>query len=95
MPFKTWSDRAREMIHSVTKDLATETTLKDRSRIIRDACPSSWRQCSWPQKAWQKARREYLVKFGYIPKTKPKKRKGGTDCPGPGGLLDLMTKEGQ
>jgi len=85
MPSKTWRERAHEIIREVTKDLPEKTTLKQRKKILKDARPT-WGFCSWPQKAWQKARREYLVQYGYIPKTKPK----GKNCPGPGGLLDLM-----
>lgn len=66
----TWKDEAAEIIRDATASLPDDATLKDRITAINAACPSWWRQMSWPQKAWQAARREYLVRYGYKPRTK-------------------------
>jgi hypothetical protein len=66
----TWRDEAAEIIREGTKHLPDDMPLKERKAVVADLCPSWWRQMSWPQKAWQAARREYLVRYGYKPRTK-------------------------
>lgn len=68
----TWREDAMQIIHEGTKDLPDDMPLKERSAVVRDLFPHWWRGMSWPQKAWQAARRDYLVRFGYVPKTKSK-----------------------
>ncbi|MDB6178960.1 hypothetical protein PAF17_15825 [Paracoccus sp. Z330] len=66
----TWKAEAAEIIRQATACLPDDATLSERKKVIADACPSSWRTMSWPQKAWQSARRDYLVRYGYVPRTK-------------------------
>ena len=77
----TWREEAMQIIHDGTKDIPDDCTLKERIEVVRGLCPSSWRYMSWPQKAWQAARRDYLVRHGYVPKTKVKALKGQSDLP--------------
>lgn len=79
----TWRERAWKYIAAATKDLPADMPLKDRMKVVDDACPAGWRTTSWGRKSWQKARREYLIPFGYKPRTKKKD-------PSPAGLLDIM-----
>lgn len=72
----TWREEAAQIIREATRDLPGDTPLKERMRVVDAACPSDWRRVSWPQKAWQRARREYLVPFGYQPKTKAARQAG-------------------
>lgn len=66
----TWREEAAAIIAEATRDLPADTPLSERKRVIAAACPSHWRMMSWPQKAWQAERRDYLVRFGYRPRTK-------------------------
>lgn len=70
----TWREKAQEIIANVTRDLPAETTLGERIKAV-DAARPHWGGCSWPRKAWQAARREYLVPFGYVPRTKAEKER--------------------
>jgi len=65
----TWRERAAEIIGAATRDLPEALPLKERIRAV-DAVRPHWGGCSWPRKAWQAARRDYLVRFGYRPRTK-------------------------
>lgn len=65
----TWRERAAGIIADVTRELPTELPLQERMKVLDDARPY-WGGASWPQKAWQAARRDYLVPFGYRPRTK-------------------------
>ena len=67
----TWRERAAEIIYHATKDLPAGTPLADRQNLV-DSVRPHWGGCSWPRKAWQAARRDYLVKFSYRPRTKSK-----------------------
>ena len=69
----TWREEAAQIIAEATADLPSDTALASRMAAVDAACPSSWRMMSWPQKAWQAARRDYLVRFGYRPRTKKQK----------------------
>ncbi|MGA0617546.1 hypothetical protein [Paracoccus sp. KR1-242] len=66
----TWREEAARIIHIATRDLPPDLPLAKRKRIVDAARPPDWDGTSWPRKAWQAARRNYLVKFGYVPKTK-------------------------
>lgn len=66
----TWRQEAAAIIAQATRDLPADTPLNERKRIVDAAKPSSWSCVSWPQKAWQAARRDYLVPFGYVARTK-------------------------
>jgi|GEM_PF-945424 len=69
----TWRNEATRIIHIATHDLPPDTPLAKRKRIVDAARPFCWDGTSWPRKAWQAARRDYLVKFGYVPRTKKAK----------------------
>lgn len=68
----TWREEWAADIHAATKDLPESLPLKERIKIVDEV---KHRSCgaystSWGKKSWQAARRDYLVKFGYNPKTK-------------------------
>ena len=71
----TWREDAARIIAEATRDLPPETPLCDRQRAVDQARPSGWNAASWPQKAWQAARRDYLVRYGYRPRTKAQAQK--------------------
>lgn len=62
---KTWREEAAVIIARAVKDLPINATLAERQAAVDAARPSSWSYMSWPQKAWQAARRDYLCPFGY------------------------------
>ena len=66
----TWREEAAAIIADAVKGLPDDTPLSERKRVVDAACPSWRRMMSWPQKAWQAARRDYLVRYGYRPRTK-------------------------
>ena len=74
----TWRQRAAAIIAAATSHLPADTTLAERQKIVASACPPEWRYVSWPQKAWQAARRDYLVRYGYQPRTKRAKDAGSS-----------------
>lgn len=53
----------------VTRALPDKTPLPHRIKVI-DAARPHWGDCSGPRKAWQAARRDYLVRYGDRPRTK-------------------------
>ena len=81
----TWREQAEKIIYDGTRDLPDDMPLKERIRVVKSLCPWWWRQMSWPQKAWQAARRDYLIKYGYQPRTKPRRKCQNT---GPMPLFD-------
>lgn len=65
-----WSEVARRTIARVHAELPADATLAQRTAAVDAAYPFGER-AMWPYKAWRKARRAYLVKFGYILPAKP------------------------
>lgn len=65
----TWRQQAAEIIAEATRTLPDDTPLPSRIETV-DAARPHWGGCSWPRKAWQAARRDYLVRYGYRPRTK-------------------------
>lgn len=65
-----WSDTARRVIQEVHRGLPETATLEERTKAVDAAYPFGLRQY-WPYKAWLKARREYLHRYGYQSKGKP------------------------
>jgi hypothetical protein len=63
----SWDDSANAAIARVHAQLAAEVPLEERTRAIDAAYPFGPRT-HFPYKAWLKARRSYLVKFGYRPR---------------------------
>jgi hypothetical protein len=61
-----WSDHARAVIQRVHATLPETATLKERKAAIDAAYPFGPRRY-WPYKAWCKARRKYLERYGLKP----------------------------
>ena len=67
----TWRSAFAETIRRGTADLPRDLPLKNRIAHVDALRPKAgFMSASWPQKAWQAARRDYLVPFGYEPRTK-------------------------
>lgn len=65
-----WAETARRVITEVHLSLPEEADLATRRKAIDAAYPFGQRRY-YPYKTWLKARREYLVKFGHVPKNAP------------------------
>ncbi|QEW26693.1 hypothetical protein [Roseovarius indicus] len=76
----TWREEAAKIIADATRDLPEDTPLKERMKVV-DAARPHWGGCSWPRKAWQAARRDYLVRYGYQPRTKKAKEREAAAMP--------------
>lgn len=61
-----WSNVARATIASVAAKIPEDTPLKERKALIDAAYPFGVRQY-WPYRAWCKARRAYLERYGLKP----------------------------
>lgn len=59
-----WSDIARATIGKVHQSLPEDATLADRVKAVDEAYPFGPRS-HWPYKAWLKARKAYLCRYGY------------------------------
>ena len=64
----SWKDGYARDIQKATAELPRDMPLRERIRVVDKVGANVFG--SWPRKAWQAARREYLVKFGYVPRTK-------------------------
>lgn len=72
----TWRSEFAELIQEATKDLPDDMPLDERMKVVAAARPTSGcMSASWPQKAWQAARRDYLIRYGYKPRTKKQKER--------------------
>ncbi len=67
-----WTAAAREVIACVHQKLPEDATLADRIAAVDAAYPFGDRD-HWPYKGWLKARREYLCRFGYVPRNQRRK----------------------
>lgn len=65
-----WSDDARKVIGKVHLSLPEDATFEERKKAVDAAYPFGVRQY-WPYKAWLKARKAYLSKYGAIYPQKP------------------------
>lgn len=68
----TWREEWAADIAEATKQLPDSCPLDERIKMVdavKDKSPGAY-ATSWGKKSWQAARRDYLMKFGYIPKTK-------------------------
>ena len=65
-----WSDIARQTIERVALDIPDDADMKARKTAIDAAYPFGQRQY-WPYKAWLKARKAYLSKYGPAGKIPP------------------------
>lgn len=67
----SWRSRFAQEIEAAMRNVPNDLPLADRIKAVDAARPAGgWYSASWPRKAWQAARRDYLVRFGYVPKTK-------------------------
>lgn len=67
-----WSAMARAAIARAHQTIPEGATLAERKAAIDAAYPFGERGY-WPYKAWLKARRSYLVRYGYKPRTPERK----------------------
>lgn len=76
----TWREEWAADIHLATKDLPSDLPLAERIKVVDQVKEQSSGaySTSWGKKSWQAARRDYLVRFGYVPKTKNQKAKSAT-----------------
>jgi hypothetical protein len=65
----TWTDEARAHIALAVRELPDDADLKTRRAAIRKARPHHFSATSWGRKCWARAAREYLVRFGYVPRS--------------------------
>ena len=65
----TWEERAAKVIGEVHKTLPDTMGLRDRRAAIDAAYPFGQRKY-FPYKAWLKARKKYLQKYGHKPEPK-------------------------
>lgn len=73
-PRITDRQRCAEIIAAATADLPADMPLNERKAAVSKACPY-WVRSTWcSERAWQAARRDYLIRFGYQPMTKKSKR---------------------
>lgn len=70
----TWREEAAAIIVHATRDLPDDAPLHERRQVV-DAARPHWGGCSWPRKAWQSARRDYLTRYGYEPRTKARRER--------------------
>ena len=75
----SWYDVAVDTIILATRDLPLDTPLAERKKVVDAAYPFGQRSM-WPYRAWLRARRKYLARFGYRQNTP---------------LLDLLEEQGQ
>lgn len=64
-----WSDTAHRVIQEVHAGLLESATLAERRKAVDAAYPFGERAYG-PYKAWLRARRWYLARYGYQPKSK-------------------------
>lgn len=69
----TERQRFAAIIAAATADLPRDMPLNERKAVVARACPRWVRDTSNSERAWQAARRDYLVPFGYQPMTKKAK----------------------
>lgn len=77
----TERQRLYEIIEAATADLPRDMPLNERKSYVARACPHWARHTSNATRAWQAARRDYLVKFGYQPMTKKAKQSRANGIP--------------
>lgn len=78
--------RCAAIIAAVTADLPRDMPLNERKAAVARACPHWVRGTANSERAWQAARRDYLVPFGYQPMTKKARQASADGMP----LFDAM-----
>ena len=76
----TWRQDAAAIIAEATKELSPDATLQERKRVVAAAKPHWAWVTSWGEKSWLAARRDYLVRYGYVPMTKARKQRDEAVC---------------
>lgn len=66
---RDWYGTAKTIIAEVHATLPDDADLTTRHQACLRAKPFEFATTSWGTKTWARAQREYLVKFGYVPKT--------------------------
>jgi hypothetical protein len=64
-----WYGTAKAVISKAVADLPADADLATRREACLKAKPHEFASTSWGRKVWARAQREYLVRYGYIPKT--------------------------
>jgi hypothetical protein len=64
-----WYGTARAIIATVHETLPADADLHTRHQACLRAKPWEFATTSWGRKTWARAQREYLVRYGYMPKT--------------------------
>lgn len=64
-----WYGTAKAIIAKVHETLPADADLTTRHQACLRAKPWEFATTSWGTKTWARAQREYLVKYGYVPKT--------------------------
>lgn len=67
-----WYGTAKRIIAEIDASLPPDTGLHERHQACIRGKPWEFATTSWGRKVWTRAQREYLVRFGYVPKTPPK-----------------------
>lgn len=62
MASETWGDRAYQLIHRIGQTLPDDATEKDLTKALKGHASDFICGTSWGQKAWAKAKREYVMK---------------------------------
>lgn len=64
-----WYGTAQTIIATVHANLPADADLTTRHQACLRAKPFEFATTSWGTKCWARAQREYLVRYGYQPKT--------------------------
>lgn len=67
-----WYGTAKSIIATVHGNLPADADLVTRREACLRAKPWEFATTSWGRKVWARAQREYLVKYGYVPKNDPR-----------------------
>jgi hypothetical protein len=66
-----WYGTAKLIISKVHDRLPAHADLATRREACLKAKPHEFSSTSWGRKVWARAQREYLGRYGYVPKTPP------------------------
>jgi hypothetical protein len=64
-----WYGKARDIIATVHETLPADADLHTRHQACLRAKPWEFATTSWGRKTWARAQREYLMRYGYEPRT--------------------------
>jgi len=63
-----WYGTAKHIIAGIDATLPADADLNARHQACIRGKPWEFATTSWGRKTWARAQREYLVRFGYVPK---------------------------